>query len=156
MTGDERYSKFGAPHPPRDALGNFQKDGVYHVEAFPLQLLLTKAAPHLESPSFSTAISIARSFAILLHTLLYTLRPEIMYAQSALGPVVLAGSAPAKLCMNMTVPVNISARTGAFNIAVPQTNLDATTFVQNNTQQGKNFTRGGSLGLRDDLGHIQH
>ena len=53
---------------------------------------------------------------------------------------MLAGSATAQLCMNMTVPVNISARTGVFNIAVPQTNLDATTFVQNNTQQGRNFT----------------
>lgn len=120
--------------------GKSQKDGVCHVEVFPLQLLLTKAAPHLESPSFSTAISTARSFAILLHTLLYTLQPEIMYAQSALGLVVLAGSATAKLCMNMTVPVNILARTGVFNIAVPQTNLDAITFVQNNTQQGRNFT----------------
>lgn len=53
---------------------------------------------------------------------------------------VLAAFATAKKCMNMTVPVTISARTGVFNIAVPQTNLDATTFIQNQTQQGRNFS----------------
>lgn len=63
-----------------------------------------------------------------------------MHAQSALALVLLAGSATAKVCMNTTVPVDISARTGVFNIAVPQTDLDATTFIQNNTQQGRNFT----------------
>ena len=64
-----------------------------------------------------------------------------MFAKSALAMVVLAGSAAAKTCINMTVPVTISARTGVFNIAVPQTNLDATTFAQNQTQQGRNFTQ---------------
>jgi hypothetical protein len=64
-----------------------------------------------------------------------------MYAQSALAVVLLARLATAKVCMNMTVPVDISARTGVFNIAVPQTNLDATTFIQNQTQQGRNFTK---------------
>ena len=63
-----------------------------------------------------------------------------MFAQSTLVVFVLAGTAAAKTCVNMTVPVTISARTGVFDIAVPQTNLDATTFVQNNTQQGRNFT----------------
>ena len=48
--------------------------------------------------------------------------------------------AAAKSCTNITVPVTVSARTGMFNIAVPQTNLDATTFIQNVTQQGRNFT----------------
>ena len=64
-----------------------------------------------------------------------------MFVKSALVAVVLAGSAAAKTCINMTVPVTISARTGIFNIAVPQTNLDATTFIQNQTQQGRNFTQ---------------
>ena len=64
-----------------------------------------------------------------------------MFARSALALVVLAGSAAAKTCVNMTVPVTISARTGVFNIAVPQTNLDAITFTQNQTQQGRNFTQ---------------
>lgn len=63
-----------------------------------------------------------------------------MFAKSALAVVVLAGSAAAKTCINMTVPVTISARTAVFNITVPQTNLDATTFAQNQTQQGRNFT----------------
>ena len=63
-----------------------------------------------------------------------------MLATFALVAVVLYGFAAAKTCINMTVPVTISARTAVFNIAVPQTNLDATTFNQNQTQQGRNFT----------------
>ena len=63
-----------------------------------------------------------------------------MFVKSSLLAVMLAGSAAAKTCINMTVPVTISARTGVFNIAVPQTNSDATTFNQNQTQQGRNFT----------------
>ena len=63
-----------------------------------------------------------------------------MLAQSTLVVIVLAGSAAAKTCVNTTVPVTVSARTGVFNIAVPQTNLDATSFIQNDTQQGRNFT----------------
>ena len=64
-----------------------------------------------------------------------------MLTECALAVVVLVGSAAAKTCVNATVPVTISARTAVFNIAVPQTNLDATTFVQNQTQQGRNFTQ---------------
>ena len=54
---------------------------------------------------------------------------------------LLVGVSAAKKCMNATVPVEVSARTAIFNIATPQTNLDATTFVQNYTQQGRNFTQ---------------
>lgn len=64
-----------------------------------------------------------------------------MYALSFAAPLaLLASSAAAKKCMNMTVPVDISARTGVFDITVPKTNLEATTFIQNFTQQGRNFT----------------
>lgn len=63
-----------------------------------------------------------------------------MFPKSVITLVMLAGSAAAKTCINMTVPVTISARTGVFNIALPETNLDATTFIQNQTQQGRNFT----------------
>ena len=63
-----------------------------------------------------------------------------MYAHKALALAALVGSAAAKQCTNMTVPVNISARNGIFDIAIPQTNLDATTFIQNLTRQGQNFS----------------
>lgn len=53
---------------------------------------------------------------------------------------MLAGSAAAKQCVNLTIPVDISARTGVFNIDVPQTNLDAATFISNQTRQGRNFS----------------
>ena len=64
-----------------------------------------------------------------------------MFANSAFAVAVFAASAAAKFCTNLTVPVTISARTGVFNISVPQTNSDATAFIQNQTQQGRNFTQ---------------
>lgn len=64
----------------------------------------------------------------------------MIYSTSPLVIVLFAVSTAAKSCVNITVPVDISARTGVFNIAVPQTNLDATTFIQNFTRQGRNFT----------------
>jgi len=65
-----------------------------------------------------------------------------MYTHSVLGLVMaaLVGSAVAKTCVNLTVPIEISARTAVFDIEVPQTNLDPTTFIQNLTQHGRNFT----------------
>ena len=63
-----------------------------------------------------------------------------MYTHNALGLVLLAGLAAAKICTNMTVQVDISARTAVFDVANVQTNLDATTFIQNLTRPGQNFT----------------
>ena len=55
--------------------------------------------------------------------------------------LALAGLVSAKKCVNMTVPVTISSRNGVFGgTALPVTDLDATTFFQNFTQQGQNFT----------------
>ena len=53
---------------------------------------------------------------------------------------ILSGFAVAKECMDVTVPISIAARTAKFNVPIPQTNLDATLFIQNITQQGRNFT----------------
>jgi hypothetical protein len=52
----------------------------------------------------------------------------------------LAGLTMAKTCMNMTAPVSLSARQAVFDIDIPQANLEATDFVFNITQQGRNFT----------------
>lgn len=52
----------------------------------------------------------------------------------------LVATGAAKKCINQTVPVKISSRNGVFNLAVPQTNLDAAEFVLNMTQQGRNYT----------------
>lgn len=54
---------------------------------------------------------------------------------------VLAGYASAKQCMNISVPVTIKSRNAVFGgMALPVTDLDATTFIQNVTRQGQNFT----------------
>ena len=63
-----------------------------------------------------------------------------MYTHKALRLVLLAGLAAAKMCTNMTVQVDISARTAVFDVANVQNNIDATTFIQNLTRPGQNFT----------------
>jgi hypothetical protein len=63
-----------------------------------------------------------------------------MYVSTITALAVLAASASAKQCINTTVPVNLRARQAVFNLAVPQTNLEATDFILNMTQQGRNFT----------------
>ena len=75
-----------------------------------------------------------------------------MFANSAFAVAVFAASAAAKSCTNLTVPVTISARTGVFNIPVPQTNYDATAFIQNQTQQGRNFTETALAGYATTAG----
>lgn len=47
----------------------------------------------------------------------------------------------AKRCTNLTVPVDISARNAVFSIPSFRSNLDATTFAQNLTSVGGNFSQ---------------
>lgn len=75
-----------------------------------------------------------------------------MYA-SLIALAALVSLAAGKTCHNFTIPVNISARTGIFdNIATPQTNLDATTFILNVTRQGQNFSAIGLTGYQTTSG----
>lgn len=53
---------------------------------------------------------------------------------------LLAATTTAKICINATVPVTISARQAVFDIEVPTTNLTTPDFFLNVTQQGRNFT----------------
>ncbi|GAB7365333.1 hypothetical protein MBLNU230_g6413t1 [Neophaeotheca triangularis] len=54
----------------------------------------------------------------------------------------LAGAATAKVCTNVTVPVNIDTRQAIFDedLVGINSNIDATTFSLNFTEQGVNFT----------------
>lgn len=63
-----------------------------------------------------------------------------MYLSSVTALAIFAASAACKRCINQTVPVDISAQQAVFDIAIPQTNLEATDFILNMTQQGRNFT----------------
>ena len=68
-------------------------------------------------------------------------------AAAFIGPVA------AKQCHNLTIPVNISARTGIFDkLETPKSNLDATTFIQKQTQQGANLTSSALTGYRTTSG----
>ena len=68
-----------------------------------------------------------------------------MLALTFLLSSFLAGTL-AKQCTNITVPVTLSARNGVFNLPTLQSNLDATTFIQNFTRIGGNFTDEALLG----------
>ncbi|KAE8452475.1 hypothetical protein EG329_000377 [Mollisiaceae sp. DMI_Dod_QoI] len=72
------------------------------------------------------------------------------YSTAALA--LFATSAAAKQCINATVPVQISARTGIFDIAIPQMNLEVTDFIFNMTQQGRNFTNTALTGYNTTSG----
>ncbi|TKA77437.1 hypothetical protein B0A49_02329 [Cryomyces minteri] len=53
---------------------------------------------------------------------------------------LLSGQALAKVCTNVTIPVNINAHQPQFNLAPLQVNQDATRFALNFTNIGRNFT----------------
>lgn len=63
-----------------------------------------------------------------------------MYSSLLLLASFVACQVLAKQCINITVPVDISARNGVFNLPTLETNFDATTFAQNFTRIGANFT----------------
>lgn len=69
-----------------------------------------------------------------------------MFPLSVLALTFVAGGALARQCINFTVPVQISARNGVFNIPTLQSNLDATTFSQNITNIRGNFSQESLLG----------
>jgi len=62
---------------------------------------------------------------------------------SAIAVAALAALTPlasAAKCTNLTIPITISARNGAFNITNPTTNIAATNFILNLSRQGHNYT----------------
>jgi pimeloyl-ACP methyl ester carboxylesterase len=76
-----------------------------------------------------------------------------MTTLSILGGVALFGAAAsARTCTNVTVPVNINARQGQYDIPKLQSNFDAVTFALNATDQGRNFTDDALIGFQDVTG----
>ena len=67
-----------------------------------------------------------------------------------LSMLALARLMSAKQCLNTSVPVTVQSRNAVFGgTALPVTALDATTFIQNMTQQGQNFTATALTGYAD-------
>lgn len=52
----------------------------------------------------------------------------------------LASTAYAAVCQNISIPVNITARNGVFNLANPTNNIDVTNFALRMARQGHNYT----------------
>ncbi len=67
---------------------------------------------------------------------------------------LLLSTVSAKQCTNVTIPVEISARNGIFNLAVPETNQEATIFAQNFTsiRDGANLTQSSLIGYNTTTG----
>lgn len=52
----------------------------------------------------------------------------------------LVGAVSARNCWNLTVPINISARNGVFNISTPSDDIAVTNFFLDFTAQGTNYS----------------
>lgn len=93
---------------------------------------------------------------ILIVTFLYSHSHFNMIKSSfAAAAVALAGSANAMTCKNITVPVDLSARNGVFNITAPQNNIEVTNFILDNSQQGANYTKAILEGYKTVSGHYE-
>jgi len=66
---------------------------------------------------------------------------------------VVLSTASALKCHNLTVPVNLSARNGVFNISAPQNNIEVTNFILDLTQQGTNLSASLLEGYKTVKGH---
>lgn len=77
-----------------------------------------------------------------------------MLFKSLLVLGVLSSRISAKICTNLTIPVEISARQGIFNVPPITSNMDATTFVQkfNSIANGTNYTQETLVGYQTVTG----
>jgi hypothetical protein len=64
-----------------------------------------------------------------------------MHSSALLTIPLLASSALAKKCMNLTIPVGITARTGNYSLNEPSTPLEVTTFIQIYLRAGTNYSQ---------------
>jgi hypothetical protein len=64
-----------------------------------------------------------------------------MHPSALLAIVFLAISALAKKCQNLTIPIEITARTGNYILNEPTTPLEVTTFIQNYLRAGTNYSQ---------------
>lgn len=52
----------------------------------------------------------------------------------------LTSVAAAAKCQNLTIPINVAARNGVFNLANPSNNIESIDFTLNLARQGHNYT----------------
>ena len=52
-----------------------------------------------------------------------------------------------KQCANITIPVNVTARNGVFDLAIPHTNFEVTQFALNLTSASGNYTNASLAGF---------
>lgn len=71
-----------------------------------------------------------------------------MYLPSLFASALVTTSVVAKQCQNFSVPVTVCARNGVFNVPTLRDNHDATTFIANFTEPGRNFSSEVLLGYQ--------
>lgn len=59
----------------------------------------------------------------------------------------------AAVCQNITIPVNITARNGVFNLGNPTSNIESTNFALMMARQGNNYTQEILNGVRSANPH---
>lgn len=67
-------------------------------------------------------------------------RPENMRHLTLFFCTLLAGESLAKQCLNITIPVHITARTGNYTINQPAKPLEVTALIQNYLRTGTNLS----------------
>jgi pimeloyl-ACP methyl ester carboxylesterase len=78
----------------------------------------------------------------LLHCYHYLHITNMMGFYTLLFQIILACTlVSARKCQNITIPVQISARNGAFNVAVPHSIIEVTDFALDFGRQGYNYTQ---------------
>lgn len=66
---------------------------------------------------------------------------------SAAALAALVSTTYAAVCQNITIPVNISARNGVFNVTNPTNNIESTNFALRMARQGNNYTQESLTGV---------
>jgi pimeloyl-ACP methyl ester carboxylesterase len=78
-----------------------------------------------------------------------------MRASFILAKAAFVSSASAMTCVNITVPVDLSARNGIFDIEAPQNSIDVVNFILEITRQGTNYTEELLQGYKTVSGHYE-
>ncbi|TDZ67917.1 hypothetical protein CTRI78_v002495 [Colletotrichum trifolii] len=75
--------------------------------------------------------------------------------KSSAVQIAFASLAAARICQNLTVEVDITARNGVFNVSAPDTNVDVTNIMLGLAQQGNNYSSDHLEGYADVGGKYQ-
>lgn len=74
---------------------------------------------------------------------------------SAIALTALVTLGEARHCQNLTIPLEVSARQGKYNLAPPADNIAVTNFILDLSRQGHNYSNEALTGVSGDSSHPQ-